>query len=194
MAIFFTADTRFGHREIIRMCERPYADAAEMDEALIGSWNAPVQPSDTVWHPGDFTMGRKRERLAQVFGRLNGTKRLVKGNHDGPKMMELGWPHPLGSDDALRRIAAWFRPLPIHLQRINCEYRDHLADLLRAQGTGILRSHRSVCGTTDSNDDVELAARMAEGEPDHWMTQAPGTAKTALVEADESYFVTVAHD
>ncbi|MGH1572404.1 LysR family transcriptional regulator substrate-binding protein [Methylobacterium sp. P31] len=31
----------------------------------------------------------------------------------------------------------------IYLQRINCEYRDHLADLLRAQGTEILRSHRS---------------------------------------------------
>lgn len=194
MAIFFTAGTRFGHRGIIRMCERPYADADEMDEVLIRSWNARVQPSDTVWHPGDFAMGRKRERLAQVFRRLNGTKRLMKGNHDGPKTMELGWAHPLSSDDVLRRIAAWFRLLPIYLQRINCEYRDHLAASLRAQGTGILRSHRRVCGTTDSNDDVELAARLAEGGLDHWMTQEPGTAKTTLVEADESYFVTVAHD
>ncbi|WP_407529978.1 LysR family transcriptional regulator [Methylobacterium oryzisoli] len=31
----------------------------------------------------------------------------------------------------------------VYLQRINCEYRDHLADLLQAQGTEILRSHRS---------------------------------------------------
>ncbi|MDR7040456.1 DNA-binding transcriptional LysR family regulator [Methylobacterium sp. BE186] len=31
----------------------------------------------------------------------------------------------------------------IYLQRINCEYRDHLAELLREQGTEILRSHRS---------------------------------------------------
>ncbi|MEA1834711.1 LysR family transcriptional regulator [Methylobacterium durans] len=31
----------------------------------------------------------------------------------------------------------------IYLQRINCEYRDHLAEILREQGTEILRSHRS---------------------------------------------------
>ncbi|KZC01389.1 hypothetical protein AU375_02313 [Methylobacterium radiotolerans] len=91
MAMFFTADTHFGHRGIIRMCERPYADAAEMDEALIKSWNARVQPSDTVWHLGDFAMGPKRERLAAIFERLNGTKRLVKGNHDGPATLALPW-------------------------------------------------------------------------------------------------------
>lgn len=31
----------------------------------------------------------------------------------------------------------------IYLQRINCEYRDRLAEILHEQGTEILRSHRS---------------------------------------------------
>lgn len=42
-------------------------------------WNATVTKSDTVWHLGDFSFGKKNLEIA---GRLNGTKRLVLGNHD----------------------------------------------------------------------------------------------------------------
>ena len=48
MALFFTADTHFGHANIIRYCGRPFADAAAMDGALIAIWNAAVAPGDTV--------------------------------------------------------------------------------------------------------------------------------------------------
>ena len=34
--IYFTADTHFGHENVIRFCGRPFSCAAEMDEALIG--------------------------------------------------------------------------------------------------------------------------------------------------------------
>ena len=33
--IYFTADTHFGHENVIRFCGRPYTTAAEMDEALV---------------------------------------------------------------------------------------------------------------------------------------------------------------
>ena len=29
--IFFTADTHFGHNNVIRFCDRPFSSAAEMD-------------------------------------------------------------------------------------------------------------------------------------------------------------------
>ncbi|MGU3661744.1 LysR family transcriptional regulator [Methylobacterium fujisawaense] len=47
--------------------------------------------------------------------------------------------------DFARRNAISIRDMEgqIYLQRINCEYRDRLAELLREQGTCILRSHRS---------------------------------------------------
>ena len=46
--IYFTADTHFGHENVIRFCSRPYATAAEMDEALIENWNSRVKGNDTV--------------------------------------------------------------------------------------------------------------------------------------------------
>ena len=38
--IYFTADTHFGHENVIRFCRRPYATAAEMDEALVETGTA----------------------------------------------------------------------------------------------------------------------------------------------------------
>ena len=38
--IYFTADTHFGHESVIRFCSRPYATAAEMDEALMETGTA----------------------------------------------------------------------------------------------------------------------------------------------------------
>lgn len=73
------------------MCARPYASVQEMDEGMILLWNARVRPTDTVWHLGDFALGAKGDRLASIFGRLNGRKCLVRGNHDHTATLELGW-------------------------------------------------------------------------------------------------------
>jgi len=35
---WFTADLHLGHRNIISYCERPFLDAAEMNDALIEGW------------------------------------------------------------------------------------------------------------------------------------------------------------
>lgn len=89
---FFTADSHFGHAGIIGMCNRPYADIEEHDRALVDAWNAVVQPGDEVWHLGDFAYRCPPQRVRQLFDQLNGTKHLIKGNHDfkGPTL-QLGW-------------------------------------------------------------------------------------------------------
>lgn len=79
MTIFLISDTHFGHENIIGYCGRPFASAAEMDEALVDRWNAVVRPSDHVYHLGDVAM--KKPHL-DIVKRLNGHKRLVFGNHD----------------------------------------------------------------------------------------------------------------
>lgn len=48
--IYYTADQHFGHSNIIRFCDRPFATAEEMDEALINNWNEFVSDNDIVYH------------------------------------------------------------------------------------------------------------------------------------------------
>lgn len=79
MSVFFIADTHFGDAAIFRYENRPFASVDEMDAQMIARWNAAVQPDDTVYHLGDFGAdGREKE----ILSRLNGTKYLIKGNHD----------------------------------------------------------------------------------------------------------------
>lgn len=79
MKTFFIADTHFGEDTLLRYENRPFADPAAMDAALIDRWNAVVGEEDEVWVLGDFgAAGREAEILTQ----LKGKKYLVKGNHD----------------------------------------------------------------------------------------------------------------
>ncbi|MBL8880695.1 MAG: hypothetical protein JNG88_16400 [Phycisphaerales bacterium] len=54
--IWFTADTHFGHANIIKHCRRPFASVEEMDETLLRNINARVGRSDTLYHLGDFAL------------------------------------------------------------------------------------------------------------------------------------------
>ena len=50
-----------------------------MDDEMIARWNSVVRPRDKVYHVGDVAM--RKHQLA-ILNRLNGRKRLVRGNHD----------------------------------------------------------------------------------------------------------------
>lgn len=77
--IFFIADTHFREEAIILYENRPFKNADEMDKTLIKNWNSEVNPEDIVYVVGDFgAKGCESEYLS----RLNGTKYLIKGNHD----------------------------------------------------------------------------------------------------------------
>lgn len=91
MAIFFVADTHFGDAGLVCRRRSKFGTVEAHDEALIARWNATVGASDEVWHLGDFAAGASREHCAAVFGRLNGLKRLVRGNHDTNRVLELPW-------------------------------------------------------------------------------------------------------
>lgn len=79
--IFFTADPHFGHARINELANRPFRDVTHMNEMIVANWNAVVSPEDIVWVLGDIALGPIMESLEYV-GRLNGTKRMVIGNHD----------------------------------------------------------------------------------------------------------------
>lgn len=83
--IFLVSDTHFSHEGVCKFLRndgsklRPWNTAAEMDEELVKRWNSVVKPNDKVYHLGDVVI--KKPALA-IMDRLNGSKRLIRGNHD----------------------------------------------------------------------------------------------------------------
>lgn len=82
--IYFTSDTHFFHKNIIKYCNRPFYtdDSNEMDNAIISNWNSVVSPIDTVYHLGDFAFTGNTEKIRLTIQSLNGDIHLLMGNHD----------------------------------------------------------------------------------------------------------------
>ena len=85
--IYFTADCHFGHQNVIRFCNRPYATAEEMNDDLIKRWNSKVMRSDTVYVLGD--MFYRAENPEKILKTLKGKKVLIVGNHDDSWMKKI---------------------------------------------------------------------------------------------------------
>lgn len=81
--LFVIGDTHFGHHKIIlphfEKAHRNFETIEEHDEVLVYRWNSVVRNRDTVYHLGDVLFGLHSFRH---LARLNGTKKLVAGNHD----------------------------------------------------------------------------------------------------------------
>ena len=71
-----TADTHFGHENIIKHCGRPFQSANHMDAVLIENLWAKVGPQDTLWIVGDFAFGQpQRGAGTSTHDRANGQTR-----------------------------------------------------------------------------------------------------------------------
>jgi calcineurin-like phosphoesterase family protein len=79
---WLVSDWHFGEKRLSMMC-RPFSSTEEHDRALIENHNRCVKPQDVVLCDGDVTSIDAPDRLALV-GELNGTKLLIRGNHDEP--------------------------------------------------------------------------------------------------------------
>jgi calcineurin-like phosphoesterase family protein len=88
MNVFFTSDTHFGHKTLVRKGYRPFATIEEHDETIIENWNMRVSRGDWVYHLGDFAFSNSPE---QYLERLNGHKVLITGNHDKNPRLRHGW-------------------------------------------------------------------------------------------------------
>ena len=80
--VWFTADFHFGHFNIIRYCNRPFANSQEMDDVICERVNACAKPSDVLYFLGDFCLGGP-ERVTAYRKRLAcRTIHFIEGNHD----------------------------------------------------------------------------------------------------------------
>jgi len=79
---WFTGDDHFNHSNIIKYCSRPFRNVDVMDNVLIKRWNERVKADDIVIHVGDFGFFRGHKNYQYYIGQLNGTKVILRGNHD----------------------------------------------------------------------------------------------------------------
>jgi calcineurin-like phosphoesterase family protein len=86
--IFFTSDMHLNHDNIIKYCKRPFSDIKEMDEALIENFNNVVSETDTCYILGDFCLGDDPSVASDFMDKLNGTKYLIRGNHDTDRKLD----------------------------------------------------------------------------------------------------------
>ena len=90
MTVWFTADTHYGHKNIVRGVSnwgnksgcRDFETIAEMNDAMVSNINACVKEDDVLYHVGDLVMGFF-ENVAEFRARLHCKNiHLILGNHD----------------------------------------------------------------------------------------------------------------
>lgn len=96
--IWVISDTHFFHENILKFTDSTtgelvrggrFSSVNEMNECMLDNWNSVVSPGDKVYHLGDVTMGHNEEFL-KFWPKLNGSKRLIVGNHDDIKFLSTG--------------------------------------------------------------------------------------------------------
>jgi len=86
--MFFTADTHFWHKNIIKYCDRPFESSEEMNEKLIENWNNIVSKNDIIYNLGDIAFCGTT-KLEELLKRLNGNIILIPGNHDNSGVLKV---------------------------------------------------------------------------------------------------------
>lgn len=76
--LWVISDTHFTHQMFVDEGIRP----ADYNERIMSNWNKLIPVDAIVIHLGDVIFGMNKERLQGILAGLNGTKYLVKGNHD----------------------------------------------------------------------------------------------------------------
>ena len=93
--IWITSDTHFSHNNILKFETdgqsrgQLFKNIHHMNSELIDRWNSVVKQGDKVYHLGDVSMGNPAT-LGLIMNRLNGSKRLIVGNHDDVKFLTKG--------------------------------------------------------------------------------------------------------
>lgn len=92
MRTFFVADHHFWHHNILTFKSKAgtlirdgFEDIDDMHDFIIEQHNKVVAPDDKVYFLGDVVM-RNTAKWFKILEGMNGTKILIKGNHDNAKL------------------------------------------------------------------------------------------------------------
>lgn len=99
--IFYIADLHLFHENLIHPRDeslmnsnmkdrKQFSSVGEMHEVIKRNWNDKVKAEDTVYILGDLGLYHANE-IADFINSLNGTKILIKGNHDRWNLKGSRW-------------------------------------------------------------------------------------------------------
>lgn len=99
--IWITSDTHFRHQAMLGFKDRDgnlfrgdlFDNVDHMDQLMIERWNSVVKQGDIVYHLGDVAILKTNKDIdwfKRHWPTLNGSKRLIVGNHDDVKFLSSG--------------------------------------------------------------------------------------------------------
>ena len=152
------SDTHFSHTnswEKFKLADgsplRPFTSTEEMDETMVERWNAVVKPNDHVYHLGDVAISK---RGLEFVRRLNGHKRLIRGNHDihSDKLYrEVGFEQIHGVRVFVDKFI--LSHIPLHPDCVTGRFRVNVHGHLHSNR--VMRTHEVVHGYGDAPADRE---------------------------------------
>jgi calcineurin-like phosphoesterase family protein len=98
--VYIWSDLHLGHANIIKYCNRPFADVEAMNKALLHAWWTTVKPMDTIINLGDVSLKNNKEHLSETIRSLPGYKILILGNHDRKRSVK--WWMEAGFDEVYK--------------------------------------------------------------------------------------------
>ena len=79
----YISDLHFYHDKLnTDLDKRGFADARQMNDCMIKSWNDKVKGGDYVYVLGDMFATKEADEVNRVLNRLSGKICLIQGNHD----------------------------------------------------------------------------------------------------------------
>lgn len=129
--VFITSDHHFSHENFLSFMDskgeiiRKFSCLDEMDQVMIDNWNRVVRKDDKVYHLGDLCFSKNA--LDRIMPQLNGTKVLIKGNHDKLKLSDyMKYFKDVRSSHRLDGMLLTHIPIhPYMFERIKCNIHGH---------------------------------------------------------------------
>jgi calcineurin-like phosphoesterase family protein len=124
MSAFVTSDWHLGHAKMLSFVNpdgsrlRPFSSIEEMHETLIERFNKVVNSKDRLYILGDVAIPRS---ALSLLNRFNGSKVLVRGNHDIYKLRDY-LPHFDDIRGAFFRDGLIFTHIPVHPCNLDNRY------------------------------------------------------------------------
>ena len=85
--IFFTSDMHIGHKNVLKLSNRPFDNIEQHDKIIIDNYNRVVGKDDLCYILGDISWSQSLNEYKRIFSQLNGQKYVILGNHDSKKSL-----------------------------------------------------------------------------------------------------------